>query len=129
MNLSDQVCSLELAKRLKELDVKQNSYFYWYLLNEEWEIEMDAYGLKELDKISAFKVAELGDSLLECSVNNNSNIELDFYHTYDGYNITIKPFRITGIQSSYIIRDMKEADARAKALIWLVECEYMHYNP
>ncbi|MEZ5898042.1 MAG: hypothetical protein R3D51_00980 [Hyphomicrobiaceae bacterium] len=29
MKLEDQVCSLELAKRLKELGVKQDSYFDW----------------------------------------------------------------------------------------------------
>lgn len=29
MKLEDQVCSLENAKRLKELGVEQESYFYW----------------------------------------------------------------------------------------------------
>jgi hypothetical protein len=29
MKLEDQVCSLELAKKLKELGVCQKSYFYW----------------------------------------------------------------------------------------------------
>ena len=30
MKLKDQVTSLELAKKLKELGVKQNSFFNWY---------------------------------------------------------------------------------------------------
>lgn len=30
MKIEDQVCSLELAKRLKELGVKQDSLFYWH---------------------------------------------------------------------------------------------------
>lgn len=30
MKLEDQVISLDLAKKLKELGVKQDSYFYWY---------------------------------------------------------------------------------------------------
>ena len=29
MKLEEQVCSLELAKELKELGVKQDSMFYW----------------------------------------------------------------------------------------------------
>ena len=44
MKLEQQVCSLELAKKLKELGVKQESLFHWYLkpydngLDEYWEI-------------------------------------------------------------------------------------------
>ena len=34
MNLSDQVCSLEYAKKLKELGVKQDSIFYWSVNKE-----------------------------------------------------------------------------------------------
>ena len=30
MKLEQQVCSLELAKELKKLGVKQKSEFYWY---------------------------------------------------------------------------------------------------
>ena len=30
MKIENQVCSLELAKKLKELGVEQDSYFFWY---------------------------------------------------------------------------------------------------
>lgn len=51
MKLQDQVCSLELAKKLKELGKKQESYFYWVYRparkrkgaykggKESWEVE------------------------------------------------------------------------------------------
>lgn len=64
MNLSDQVVSLELAKRLKEFGVKQDSLFYWhhYLIND-WQIVIDEkcpiQSLTEKENYSAFTVAEL----------------------------------------------------------------------
>src|SRR5882757_3231220 len=80
MNLESQVCSLELAKRLKELEVKQESLFYWadgsvvisinmdllltnekvrslFAVNNDYPDE-DIYNL-----YSAFTCAELGEIL------------------------------------------------------------------
>lgn len=58
MILSDQVCSLELAKRLKELGVKQESYFYYA---EQSESDWKAIHLSRPwnNTYSAFTVAEL----------------------------------------------------------------------
>ena len=71
MRLEDQVCSLHLAKRLKDLNVKQNGYFYWtpvYLKSlkpEEWKLEILYYDLSSLPDwcYSAFTVAELLEML------------------------------------------------------------------
>lgn len=69
MNIEQQVCSLELAKRLKELGIKQDSLF-WYQIGSrgvsggvgitygEWETAAE-------EKYSAFTVAELGEILSE----------------------------------------------------------------
>jgi hypothetical protein len=66
MTLEKQVCSLELAKRLKELGVKQESYFDnadgrtepWHIFSEEYrQVE------KQNSSISVFTVAELGELL------------------------------------------------------------------
>lgn len=63
MNLENQVCSLELAKKLKELDVKQESLFSWY----KGEVRRGNQLTQELTRgeppVSAFTVAELGNIL------------------------------------------------------------------
>jgi hypothetical protein len=74
MNLSDQVCSLELAKRLKELGVQQESLFIWSErywtknnINEKNEIRSyltfnpSTFHSESIAEYSAFTVAELLD--------------------------------------------------------------------
>ena len=62
MKLKDQVCGLELAKKLKELGVKQKSEFHWILTWGSWEIRHWAI-TSEGDEYAAFTVAELGELL------------------------------------------------------------------
>lgn len=60
MNLESQVCSFELAKRLKELGIKQSSLFFWTIGGIVSRLE----ALPILDyNYSAFTVAELGEML------------------------------------------------------------------
>jgi hypothetical protein len=73
MELSKQVVSLDLAQRLKELGVKQESLFYW--IQEDTVKEgplyhvVDLYGVSDSKRryinivASAFTVAELGEML------------------------------------------------------------------
>lgn len=76
MKLENQVCSLDLAKRLEELGVKQESLFYWVKMKGYWPLlvlckEDDTFvrisGFDEITDIeeqySAFTVAELGELL------------------------------------------------------------------
>lgn len=82
MKLENQVVSLEIAKRLKELGVKQESYFYWkqYIWSKTLSgkkrftlkinpNEKNFWGSNHVDKnsvksdYSAFTVAELGERL------------------------------------------------------------------
>lgn len=77
MTLEQQVCSLGYAKRLKELGVKQESYFWWVILHPgslvlpgpRWEVKdiQDFVHWKDKDYIaySAFTVSELGEMLPE----------------------------------------------------------------
>src|ERR1035437_2783851 len=68
MDLEDQVCSLELAKRLKELGVKQESLFSWsewkpFHLKWKYEWTLEPGGGHVRGKVAAFTTAELGDML------------------------------------------------------------------
>lgn len=64
MKIEDQVCSLDLARKLKELGVKQDSLFYWI---EDLEAHYQPCAIlvqRKLDdyeyQYSAFSCAELG---------------------------------------------------------------------
>lgn len=113
MKLENQVCSLELAKKLKELGVKKESLFY--------HLE-DTFGDKTYRGIvneignnpkggntyySAFTVAELGEMLPEYYLTMKA---LGKWH-YGKQKAT----------AEFIDMDYTEADARAKLLIYLLE--------
>ena len=119
--LEQQVCSLELAKRLKELGVKQESLFHWQPSYydrktmvvvaenaEDWSDDVESY--------SAFTVAELGEMLPKEATSSWKYFPDDvvmpkgwrwkcFYH---------------GDELERIWADT-EADACSKLLIYLVE--------
>src|SRR5205085_2650671 len=109
-----------LAKRLKELGVKQESYFYWDQCSQHPEgilIPSDSGTIKLIgcEWYSAFTVAELGDMLPD-EVATNKYTEPD-----------LKTFfcklHVEGDWQKYIeiIEADTEADARAQMLIYLLE--------
>jgi hypothetical protein len=112
MKLENQVCSLELAKRLKELGVKQESLFYHdnTLKKVAWTgniyLAPVDFGMRY---VSAFTVAELGEMLkkyeMEC-IWFEEQEQWGCYQTCDGY------------EPHYADT---EADARARMLIYLLE--------
>lgn len=121
--LQDQVCNLELSKRLKELGVKQESLFLYDMngilcsSNANWDM---AYC------ISAFTVAELGellpvrDYLTEGIVKDKEDLANWSTFKSDGKwhcNLTWRYSR-DKVES---IKADSEADARAKMLIYLLE--------
>jgi hypothetical protein len=113
MKLQNQVVSLELAKKLKELGFPQDSLFYWTKsldgknVLKEWRIitgdeEINAYGS------SAYTVAELGEMLpgLWMPVKDEENGRKPWLRVDREINKTWEE---------------TEADARAKTLIYLKE--------
>jgi len=114
MKLSDQVCNIELAKRLKELGVEQDSHFYWYTdgINTRVDTKTDyvrgvyGYGSKNDAMYSAFTVAELGTMLPK-----------------GAYSIAHSQY-FAGAMCSHerILQEANnEANARAKMIIFLLE--------
>jgi hypothetical protein len=131
MKLEQQLCSLELAKRLKELEVKQDSYFWWTDYGMPHIITDKSIFWEKTQKqrcFSAFTVAELGEMLpmnvlpdndkktrgngywLEC-VKENGQWSVDYICWGD----------VDDTKRLYKTKSETEADARAKMLIYLLE--------
>ena len=119
MKLEHQVVSLELAKRLKELGVEQESLFWYSKLNGELKVkffdEDDYLDISEMEVYSAFTVAELGEMLPVG------------YHTFAaGPRLEDRMYicyytNANGDRFDYAQEADTEADARAKMLIYLLE--------
>ncbi len=115
MKLEDQVVSLELAKKLKALNVKQESLWFWgrrgnapaRIYSEPmYETEPGEWHEYQ-DVCSAFTVAELGEMWIELEIDEPlPHIGVDGWYWYKGE------------------REMKartEADARGAMLVYLLE--------
>ncbi|MCK5018627.1 MAG: hypothetical protein KAS32_16320 [Candidatus Peribacteraceae bacterium] len=128
MELQQQVCSLEISKRLKELGVNQESLWYWKKGNfvSDGKVKMDTYGLicpakvirdnlgKEL--ISAFTVAELGE-LLPAGYFGNKSEEGTYLPAKA--DILTKTFKT--VSNSMITNDWTMANVYGCILIYLLE--------
>jgi hypothetical protein len=126
MNIEKQVCSLELAKRLKELGVKQESYFMWEGIMAD--VDKMHFKVKKFRAngnpwaYSAFTTAELGEMLPATLQTKGWDVYIEFGKS----NITglFKVFfRETSNPARMSIRSeaTSEADVRAQILIWLIE--------
>lgn len=134
MRLEEQVCSLELAKRLKELGVRQESAFYWqfpkpmeslpfnkrpfeerhdWFLTNSGNLEW----CKEEMRTAAFSVAELGEMLpSEITLSNGKKAWL-WCGKMDRLEVC---YDDTDTAPLFFHADT-EANARAKMLIHLIE--------
>ena len=146
MELKEQVCSLELAKQLKEAGVPQESLFYWSndlqtLLpdrnwKEDWGVSMyPAKSVKRSDgleitieKVSAFTTAELGEMLPVCYQTNRRLSSVweclqEFTSTTEQVNgqVVTKNFTANFTANSVSFFEPTEADARAKMLLFLIQ--------
>lgn len=120
MPLEQQVCSLESAKKIKELGCKQESLFYWanlrqndpYTLGTSLEIsDWKFYS----NKISAFTVAELGELLVHSGIGHAIT---QFVNGSESMKWVASCMTSKGEKHEYGIN---EVEARAKCLIYLLE--------
>jgi hypothetical protein len=110
MKLEQQVCSLDLAKRLKELGVKQESLFYWSDDVIYIHKRRDAK-----DWYSAFTVAELGEMLPDYIYSQKRFLQSDDWCIYTAGEPKDFP------DGKEMIHGNTESDARAKMLVYLIE--------
>ena len=128
MKLENQVTNLELSKKLKELGVEQNSYFYYWGRNKDiLSFKHGAYRLQAVNEgdftlmpesaelVSAFTVAELGEMLPSWIENLH---ELTIHHLSIGWNVEYVS------RNDELYREFAQdtlVDAMAKMLIYLIE--------
>lgn len=136
MKLEQQVTSLEISKRLKELGVKQESWIWWDTDDNkliqtddgtapifstgdarrkgggQWQTDMKR-------TISAFTVAELGEMLPKyCPEHKDKDLQV--CHNFgDGWFVGYGDHR--NFDGCHVESEATEADARGKMLIYLLE--------
>lgn len=116
MTLESQVCSLELAKRLRELGVKQNGYFTWGERKGKPFIGDEVpYFSCDIPIASAFTVAELGEILPESFIYGGAEMLVILFKDRAEY------LRKETNKLVHEVRAEIEADARALLLIYLLE--------
>lgn len=132
MEMSDQVCSVEQAKKLKEIGVKLKSIFYWsenikpepiekIKLNNFWD---GNHGLREdseyFNFYPAYTVAELG-VLLPGYI--YFQLESHFFsYSWVGCPRTYS-IHVGSVMTFY---GQSEAELRADCLIWLIENQFVN---
>lgn len=129
MKLEDQVCSLELAKRLKELGVKQESLFYWFTNQLVYRCDLSKWEKCKKYIFSAFTVGELGEMLpkrLEITIHDVSHINAIGIQIGQEYCFRDE-FQPPTFEKRFEL--VTEADARAKLLIFLLKNKLLKLQP
>ena len=131
MKLEQQVTSLKLSKRLKELGVKQDSLFSWVKPKDKdvwvcWYYkELCRDEVKDWDDISAFTVAELGEKLPKEHQFYSYPMVLDgkdaWDCTSDNKNLFADEGWEIGQSGMPPMFAKSEANARAKMLVYLIK--------
>lgn len=124
MELEDQVCSLDLSKKLKALGVKQESLFYWSD-NSYGDAILWAPSLNDTEPlagdVSAFTAAELGEMLPAVILKDDALWTLICTKGTPNYCVKYQIGATNNEEFILRFHGETEADARAKVLIFLIE--------
>lgn len=130
MTLEQQVVSLELAKKLKELGVKQQSYFSWYWIG----LSDLKYAVATAEDVkhptaAAFTVAELGEMLplrIDARSKKDGRKRISYFLEYESGGLVARYAHHLDIRQILCEASLNtEADARAKMLIYLIEHDFL----
>lgn len=121
MNITSQVCSLEQAKKLKQLGVTQNSFLYWHLgkVSGTWLLINEIHSLISNEDYSAFTVGELGVMLPYGQFLSGYMIHDDWGCGW--YPIKEELWDHSNQKCEHSVHADTEAQARAALLIYLIE--------
>lgn len=138
MKLENQVVSLEIAKKLKELGVKQESLFWWVLdgVSENgWSLIRESFvftiGREYLERYSAFTVAELGEMLPNGMTSSHTSWEEDemrFQCSHYAIEQCDECHPLVVEPTKKVFYADTEADARGKMLMYLLENNLIDKN-
>lgn len=133
MELSKQVVSLDLARKLKELGVKQEALYFWVFWDDTvhrlqgtpngWKLEMRAH--RDCESYAAFTVAELGE-MLPSSIDARSKKDgrklISYYLSYDSAGLVLCYSHHLDIRQVLCeTASESEAEARGLMLAYLIE--------
>jgi len=135
MNLEDMVCDLELAKKLKELGVKQESLYYWVdstnthervflSTNQTWgdEEKLYIYTAFTTDELLRF----LPDNIVDIKNNNIYEFEMSIINNkYFVFYDRAEEVKCWSADYYKLFEDKKPSNALAKLLIWCIENNYV----
>lgn len=122
MKLESQVCSLELAKRLKEFGVEQESLFYWPDSDHVKPVRPLAAHEPLSSWVSAFTVAELGEMLPDF-IENHGFMLTKVKHEPGGWWVGYSNHE--EVCKGLAFESVKEVDCCAKMLIYLLESKLL----
>ncbi len=125
MKLVEQVVSLELAKKLKELGFKQESVWMWFDVGLGYKLILKNRFTKKNAGISAFTVAELGEMLPRSITIEEKTSWIKIFKVFNTETNTnewiLRYDNDWDKENLVTICASPEANARAKMLIYLKE--------